>query len=62
MTFKSCQFLQNKAKEFGGAIYILDSGDISFENCSFENNEALYGGAIYYDNEFESINYFEIKK
>ena len=47
--FKGCNFLKNIANGYGGSIYIFDSGNFSFENCNFENNQAAYGGAIYFN-------------
>ena len=36
----------SKNEQYGGAIYIND-GSCAIENCTFINNHAIYGGAIY---------------
>jgi len=56
--FKACNFLKNTAQGYGGAIYIFESGNFSFESCNFENNQASYGGAIYFDDDLESMKHF----
>ena len=53
--FKACNFLKNSVNGYGGAIYLVDSGNFTFEDCNFENNKAAYGGAIYFNVELESI-------
>ena len=40
----NCSFKDNWAEDKGGAVYSLSC---SFEGCSFQNNSALNGGAIY---------------
>ncbi|XRB09444.1 hypothetical protein NFJ02_40g106060 [Pycnococcus provasolii] len=49
-TFSSCRFLGNKAESpgspRGGAVLTRDT-DSSFTSCTFEYNEARYGGALH---------------
>lgn len=46
---KNCSFLNNKADKIGGALYKKVEYPITIINCTFENNEAPYGGTIYFD-------------
>jgi predicted outer membrane repeat protein len=40
--------LESTTKGFGGAIYLLNNGDATISNCTFENNTTYQrGGAIY---------------
>ena len=40
--------LENTAKGFGGAIYLVNDGNATISNCTFENNTTYQrGGAIY---------------
>ena len=58
----NCQFIQNIGIKNGGAVYIGSSNgrsnyrlnneyEIQFINCSFIENNAIYGGSIYIDND-----------
>lgn len=49
--FSNCKFFNNETRTFGGAVSIRNNnknGDkpIIFENCQFEDNKAINGGAI----------------
>ncbi len=48
-TIVNCVFDNNKALQFGGAVYNEGvSGNVPvFENCTFKNNSAASGGAMY---------------
>lgn len=46
---ENCFFINNNVQNFGGVIYIYQSGNITISNCSFQKNFATQGGAIYYD-------------
>ncbi len=45
-SFYDCTFRDNEAGGIGGAIRLLDAGDISFELRTFEGNKAIDGGAV----------------
>ena len=56
--FQGCTIKQNKARQYGGGARIhthlrdqqtRSTGIVSFSNCSFEQNEAYYGSAVYVD-------------
>ena len=51
LTVNNCQFENNRAEKYGGAIATsgsFSSGRITVNNCDFDGNNALYhGGAIY---------------
>ena len=51
IVIEDCIFSENNALLSGGVFYIIDSGDISLINNTFENNNAFSGGVIYYDQE-----------
>ena len=57
---KNCIFKENAAGEYGGAIYLFSSGNFTFENCTFDNNKAKYGGAIYYDDDISNGKFYLI--
>lgn len=42
----ACLFVDNTAKDEGGAIYV-SIGDLTLVSCTLVNNQALYGRAIY---------------
>ena len=48
-TIRNCTLVNNSTDSYGGAVYAdfayIDS--VSFENCTFANNESLRGGAIF---------------
>jgi FlgD Ig-like domain/Right handed beta helix region len=44
--FVRCVFRDNYSEGIGGAIRMLDAGNITFESCVFERNEATDGGAV----------------
>ena len=46
-TVENCNFTNNHASEYGGAIWIY-SGTVT--NCNFADNTATYGGAVYFLN------------
>lgn len=48
LSLNNCSFHSNKAKEFGGVLYLFLSGKIIIKNCLFQNNSAIYGGAIFF--------------
>jgi len=49
-SLENCIFIGNNAKYgFGGAIYAFENKYNSINNCSFINNTAIKGGAIYTD-------------
>lgn len=54
LVIKYCIFNENEAIFFGGSIYLSFTGNISLINCSFIKNKALYGGAIFYEDSFET--------
>lgn len=54
LVIKHCLFNRNEAIFFGGSIFLSFSGNISVYNCSFNTNKAFYGGAIFYEDSFES--------
>jgi len=45
MEIKNCRFVDNEALE-GGAIYAFSKGKLTICDTVFENNRALYGGAV----------------
>lgn len=45
-TMKGCTFTGNKAKQYGGSIYVGGTSVLSLENCTFSENTAGRGGAI----------------
>ena len=47
-------FVNNHADKYGGAMVNLAYYYVNMTNCLFENNSALYGGAIY--NVYDSLN------
>ncbi|WP_407432923.1 lectin like domain-containing protein [Methanobrevibacter sp.] len=46
VSFIDCEFIDNSAKNYGGAIY-TEFSTISIINCSFLGNSALFGGSAY---------------
>ncbi len=53
VTVTNCDFDGNTAHDYGGAVYIVATGSVTFEEmCTFTENEALneLGGAIYFAN------------
>ncbi len=61
LTVRDTVFEGNQAKNHGGAVYAANSSDTyvtrytHFENCTFNNNQARYGGALSFyasDDEF----------
>jgi large repetitive protein len=47
VTLRNCTFLNNKASAFtGGAVAVYQAGCV-IEQCIFQGNTALYGGAVY---------------
>ncbi|MBP3791286.1 MAG: peptidoglycan-binding protein [Methanobrevibacter sp.] len=53
-TVKNCNFTNNQATNYGGAIWV-SSGTV--ENCNFTNNQATNkGGAVYFSNSGSVIN------
>jgi len=49
--FTDCLFYNNTVNQQGGAVFIGGSVESSFNNCSFTNNNASVGGAIYNKND-----------
>ena len=49
--FTDCLFYNNTVDQQGGAVFIGGSVESSFNNCSFTNNNASTGGAIYNKND-----------
>ncbi|WP_297898330.1 right-handed parallel beta-helix repeat-containing protein [Methanobrevibacter sp.] len=49
LNITNCNFINNKASESGGALFIFSSefNNTIIANCNFINNTALNGGAIY---------------
>ena len=48
LSVEKCEFTENTAVQFGGAIYLVDSGTTAtITDCLFANNESTVGGAIY---------------
>ncbi len=45
-TITDCNFTNNNATNSGGAIYNYH-GTLTVENCTFSDNDAFYGGAVY---------------
>ena len=55
----NCDFINNRASESGGALFIFSSefNNTNITNCNFINNSALNGGAIYnYDGAKNIVN------
>lgn len=46
VSFKACEFTNNKVPEYGGAIYITDDAKVNIEGSKFLGNSAKRGGAI----------------
>ena len=46
-----CFFAKNFAENLGGALYILESGNIVINSTVFYGNKAKNGGAIYFFND-----------
>ncbi|MDO5860302.1 hypothetical protein [Methanobrevibacter sp.] len=60
VTLNNIRFCNGKSSSNGGAIY--SSGNLNLNNCVFENNEAISGGAVYAyptsrSNSFESCTF-----
>ena len=48
LSVERCEFTQNLAVKFGGAMYLVDNGtEATITDCLFSNNESAAGGAIY---------------
>lgn len=55
ITFNTCKFIGSTAANNGGGLYIDESYvdstltpvDVKLNNCTFENNQATEGGALY---------------
>lgn len=49
ISITNCNFINNRASESGGALFIFSSefNNTNITNCNFINNSALNGGAIY---------------
>ena len=45
----NCSFINNSVIEYGGAIYLYRSGNITILSCEFIGNSADFGGSIYYE-------------
>ena len=43
---RNSNLTQNKAHDLGGAIFIENESFVQITNCTFENNEAKYGGVL----------------
>jgi len=51
LSIEGCEFTENAAMQFGGAIYLVDSGTSAMiTDCLFAQNESSVGGAIYVSN------------
>ena len=47
-TVENCNFTNNKASRYGGAVYFEGLGNVT--NCNFTNNKvSRYGGAVYFE-------------
>ena len=62
MLLNNLSFMSNQGNQYGGAIYIYYSGNISIKNCIFSHNTATFGGAVYYNDDLETKkSYFLLK-
>ena len=50
LAISNSSFLYNKADFYGGAAFVQDFSNVSFENCTFFNNAAFEGGVIFIRN------------
>ncbi|MCY3003032.1 MAG: right-handed parallel beta-helix repeat-containing protein [Planctomycetota bacterium] len=63
-TFLGCTFDGNKADipggffgtHFGGAVYIDESSNVTFDRCVFKNNTAQHGGALLASGSLSTLN------
>lgn len=55
VSIEGSEFLDNEALQSGGAIYLLDGIDCDLMDTRFEENNAVFGGAISADNGVGSI-------
>ena len=57
---KNSYFANNTCQDIDGGALCISSSEMTVENCTFINNSANMGGAIYGSSEFKSVNnYFE---
>ena len=48
LSIEGCEFSENVAIQFGGAVYLVDTGTAAtVTDCLFANNESAVGGAMY---------------
>ncbi|OHT04561.1 hypothetical protein TRFO_27952 [Tritrichomonas foetus] len=50
LTFTTCKFLNNTAKQYGGALAIETTGDLIIDGCTFNGNSAKLGGGALFIN------------
>ncbi|OHT05155.1 hypothetical protein TRFO_27226 [Tritrichomonas foetus] len=56
LNFQSCQFIDNTAGTYGGALAIETTGNLVIDGCSFTSNTAKEGGgAIFIHPEYINI-------
>ena len=47
--------MNNTSANEGGSIYLFLPGDLSINNCVFQQNAAIYGSSIYYEEHDQKI-------
>ena len=57
-----CSFLNSQVTGYGGVIYIYYSGNVTIDLCKFIGNFAGFGGAIYYNDDFDDNSQYIILK
>ena len=60
MYLYNLNFVYNKAGLYGGAIYMISSGNITISYCKFLSNNGTFGGAIYYDIDMGSYSFVNL--
>ena len=54
-SIKNCNFIYNVGSRQGGGISYLSAGRPTLTNCTFTNNRADYGSAVYFQGEYLTV-------
>ena len=49
MNIENCYFINNRASQYGGSIFLQNIITLNIKNSKFIYNTASQGGAIYYN-------------